>query len=30
MSEIIIYSSPDKETEIEVIFDNDTVWLTQK
>lgn len=29
MSEIIIYSSLDKETEIEVTFEDETVWLSQ-
>jgi len=27
--EIIIYRTEDKETQIEVIFEQDTVWLTQ-
>ena len=29
MNEIIIYKSKDKKTQIEVKFENDTVWLTQ-
>lgn len=29
MSEIIIYKTPDKKTEVEVRFDEETVWLTQ-
>ena len=29
MSEIIIYNTPDNQTEIEVKFDIDTVWLNQ-
>jgi prophage maintenance system killer protein len=30
MKEIIIYRSKDKQTQIEVNFENDTVWLTQQ
>lgn len=30
MNEIEIYKTPDNRTEIEVVFDNDTVWLSQK
>ncbi|MBS1935479.1 MAG: virulence RhuM family protein, partial [Bacteroidetes bacterium] len=30
MSEVIIYQTVDNQTEIEVKFDNDTVWLSQK
>jgi prophage maintenance system killer protein len=30
MSEIIIYSSSDNTTQIEVTFDNETIWLSQK
>jgi hypothetical protein len=30
MNEIEIYKSPDNTTEIEVVFDNDIVWLSQK
>ncbi len=30
MKEIIIYKTKDKQTEIEVNFENDTVWLTQQ
>ncbi|MBK9290472.1 MAG: virulence protein RhuM/Fic/DOC family protein [Bacteroidetes bacterium] len=29
MSEIIIYKTPDKKTEVEVRFEKETVWLTQ-
>lgn len=29
MSEVEIYTSPDKQIEIEVQFEGDTVWLTQ-
>lgn len=29
MSEIVIYKTPDKKTEVEVQFDGETVWLTQ-
>ncbi|MGB3077351.1 MAG: virulence protein RhuM/Fic/DOC family protein [Chitinophagales bacterium] len=29
MNEIVIYRTPDKKTEVEVRFGNDTVWLTQ-
>lgn len=29
MSEVIIYQTPDKQTELEVNFNGDTVWLTQ-
>jgi death-on-curing family protein len=29
MSEIIIYKTDDNHTEIEVVFENDTVWLNQ-
>lgn len=29
MSEIVIYSSPDNLSQIEVSFDNETVWLSQ-
>ncbi|MEZ4772709.1 MAG: virulence protein RhuM/Fic/DOC family protein [Bacteroidia bacterium] len=29
MSEIVIYKTPDRKTEVEVQFDGDTVWLTQ-
>ncbi|MBK6859222.1 MAG: virulence protein RhuM/Fic/DOC family protein [Saprospiraceae bacterium] len=29
MNEIVIYKTPDKKTEVEVRFGNDTVWLTQ-
>ena len=30
MSEILIYSSPENHTQIEVTFDNETVWLNQE
>ncbi|PVD52128.1 hypothetical protein DC498_11345 [Terrimonas sp.] len=30
MSEIVIYQSPDDQTQIEVKFEGDTAWLTQK
>ncbi|NDA75335.1 MAG: death-on-curing protein, partial [Synechococcaceae bacterium WB8_3_299] len=30
MKEIIIYRTKDKQTQIEVNFENDTVWLTQQ
>jgi death-on-curing family protein len=30
MSEIVIYKTKDKKTQIEVKFENDTVWLTQQ
>ena len=30
MNEIVIYKTNDKETQIEVNFENDTVWLTQQ
>lgn len=30
MNEIIIYKSKDKKTQIDVKFENDTVWLTQQ
>ncbi|MES1223752.1 MAG: RhuM family protein [Bacteroidota bacterium] len=30
MSEVIIYQTGDNQTEIEVKFENDTVWLSQK
>ncbi len=30
MKEIIIYKTKDKQTQIEVNFENDTVWLTQQ
>lgn len=30
MNEIIIYKSKDKKTQVEVKFENDTVWLTQQ
>ena len=30
MKEIIIYRSQDKQTQIEVNFENDTVWLNQQ
>lgn len=30
MNEVIIYQSKDKKTQIEVKFENDTVWLTQQ
>jgi hypothetical protein len=30
MSEIVIYNSPDNLSQIEVTFDNETVWLTQE
>lgn len=30
MKEIIIYKTKDKQTQIEVHFENDTVWLTQQ
>ncbi len=30
MSEIIIYQTEDGKTEIEVKFENDTIWLSQK
>lgn len=30
MKEIEIYKTSDNQTEIEVVFDNDTVWLSQK
>ncbi|HZV71029.1 MAG TPA: virulence protein RhuM/Fic/DOC family protein [Saprospiraceae bacterium] len=30
MNEIVIYQTPDKQTEIEVTFDEETVWLSQK
>ena len=30
MNEIEIYKTPDNRTEIEVVFDSDTVWLSQK
>jgi len=30
MNEIVIYKTPDKQTEIEVTFDEETVWLSQK
>ena len=30
MNEIIIYKSKDKKTQIDVIFEHDTVWLTQQ
>ena len=30
MNEIIIYKSKDKKTQIEVKFENETVWLTQQ
>jgi len=29
MGEIIIYKTADKQTQVEVTFDNETVWLTQ-
>ncbi len=29
MNEIVIYKTPDDQTQIEVKFDNDTVWLNQ-
>ena len=29
MSEVIIYKTADKQTQVEVKFDNDTVWLNQ-
>lgn len=29
MSEVIIYKTPDKKTNVEVQFEGDTVWLTQ-
>lgn len=29
MSEIIIYQTPEKQTEVEVRFDQDTLWLNQ-
>lgn len=28
MSEIVIYTSPENETQIEVTFENDTIWLS--
>ena len=30
MNEIVIYQTQDNQTQIEVIFDRDTVWLSQK
>lgn len=30
MSEVVIYKTYDHQTQVEVKFDNDTVWLTQK
>lgn len=30
MNEVIIYQSKDNKTQIEVKFENDTVWLTQQ
>lgn len=30
MNQIIIYRSKDKKTQIDVQFENDTVWLTQQ
>ena len=30
MSEIVIYKTKDKKAQIEVKFENDTVWLTQQ
>lgn len=30
MSEIVIYTSPENQTQIEVTFDNETIWLSQK
>lgn len=30
MNEVIIYKTKDKKTQIEVRFENDTVWLTQQ
>lgn len=30
MSEIVIYKTDDNETQVEVKFENDTVWLTQE
>jgi prophage maintenance system killer protein len=30
MNEIVIYKTKDKQTQIEVNFENDTVWLTQQ
>ena len=30
MSEIVIYNSPDNLSQIEVTFENETVWLTQE
>ena len=30
MNDIIIYRTKDKQTQIEVNFENDNVWLTQK
>ncbi|HUZ57731.1 MAG TPA: RhuM family protein [Hanamia sp.] len=30
MNEIIIYQTIDKQTQVEVAFENDTVWLTQQ
>jgi len=30
LNEIIIYKSKDKKTQIEVKFENETVWLTQQ
>jgi len=30
MNEIVIYKTPDEQTAVEVQFEGDTVWLTQK
>jgi prophage maintenance system killer protein len=30
MSEILIYTTPESQTQVEVTFEGDTVWLTQK
>ena len=30
MNEIVIYTTADKKTEVEVQFDGDTVWLNQR
>lgn len=29
MNEVIIYQTADKQTQVEVAFENDTVWLSQ-
>jgi hypothetical protein len=30
MSEILIYTTPESQTQVEVTFEGDTAWLTQK